>query len=305
MAPAEQLNLHHLRSFYEIARRGNMKRAAGHIGVSQPALSKQLQALEETLTFSLFKRSPRGLTLTPEGERVYDHCVRMFGHLRDLGDTIDGLRTGSAGCVEIASVPSIGIHLLPEWLERFREVSPSVRLHLFTCRSASVIKAVREHRADVGLVAGRKPSEGLVVRPFMSSRLRIVVGASHPLAAAAGGPPLDPDVLDSLPIVTFDADAPTRLLGERHLRKLGVAWDIAAESSDIEVLKRLVSVGLGFAVLPAFAIERELRRGDLIALDVEGFDVSRDLFLVHRDIAELPPAIARFVAIFDETAPGH
>ena len=129
-------NLNHLRYFYEVARARNMKRTAGRIGVSQPALSKQIQALEEALGLQLFYRSSRGMDPTPDGMVVFCHCERVFGHLRDLEEAVDGLRTGSAGRVAIATVASIGVHLLPELLQCFRDAHPRVRVKLVTCRSA-------------------------------------------------------------------------------------------------------------------------------------------------------------------------
>ncbi|MEZ4265632.1 MAG: LysR family transcriptional regulator [Myxococcota bacterium] len=301
MGDADPLNLHHLRYFYEIARTGSMKRAAERLGVSQPALSKQTSALEDALKFPLFHRSPKGMELTPDGERIFAHSERMFGHLRDLEEDIESLRSGSSGRLAVATVNSIGVHILPAYLLRFRGAHPDVRLRLVTCRSAQVIDALREHRVDVGLVAGYPDADGVVAHRFVSNPLRIVVGPTHPIAPMAERRALDPDVLEGHPLVTFDEDAPTRRIATAALRALGLEPQVVAESPDIEVLKRLVAIGLGFAVLPAHCISRELEDGDLRALNVAGFDLSRDLYVVRRVRGGLPAAAEQFLALFSES----
>ncbi len=304
MGDAEPLNLHHLRYFYEIARTGSMKRAAERLGVSQPALSKQTSALEEVLGFPLFHRSPKGMELTPDGERIFAHSERMFGHLRDLEEDIESLRSGSSGRLAVASVNSVGVHILPAYLRRFRDAHPDVRLRVITCRSAQVIDALREHRVDVGLVAGWPEADGVISHRFVSNPLRIVVGRGHPIAPMTGRGALDPDVLVGHALVTFDEDAPTRRMATAALRMLGLEPQVVAESPDIEVLKRLVTIGLGFAVLPAHCIAREIEGGELCAVDVAGFDLSRDLYVVRRVRGGLPAAAERFLALFNVPATG-
>ncbi|MCB9729154.1 MAG: LysR family transcriptional regulator [Deltaproteobacteria bacterium] len=299
MGDADPLNLHHLRYFYEIARTGSMKRAAERLGVSQPALSKQTSALEDALGFPLFHRSPKGMELTPDGERIFAHSERMFGHLRDLEEDVESLRSGSAGRLAVATVNSIGVHILPDYLRRFRDEHPAVRLRLVTCRSARVIDALREHRVDVGLVAGWPDAEGMIAHRFVSNPLRVVVGVDHPVGALEQSGPLPPEVLEGHALVTFDEEAPTRRLATAALRALGLEPEVVAESQDIEVIKRLVAIGLGFAVLPAHCIGRELATGELRAVAIDGFDLQRDLYVVRRMRGGLPAAAEQFLALFN------
>lgn len=293
---ANALNLNQLRYFYEVAKSKNMKRAASRIGVSQPALSKQVHALEEFLGLQLFFRSSRGMQPTPEGEVVYAHCERVFGHVRDLEEAIDGLRNGSAGRVAIGAVNSIGIHILPLYLRRFRERNPGVQLKLVTSKSQQVLQALREHRVDVGLVAGSADGDDLVTEPFLSNRLRVVVAPDHPLSKLSRREgALQPEVLDAEPMVAFDSEAPTRGITDAALRELDVEPNIVAESPDIEVIKRMVEVLVGFAVVPEHCIRRELSARTLVALDIEGFALKRDLCVVYRAGSAPQPAVQSFL----------
>lgn len=293
------LNLNQLRYFYEVARMKNMKRAAVRMGVSQPALSKQVNALEEFLGLQLFYRSSRGMDPTPAGQVAFEHCEKVFGHIRELEEALDDLRSGSAGRLAIAAVNSIGVHVLPDFLRAFQEVHPEVRLRLVTSRSADVIQALREHRVDIGLIAGQTDEENMNSEVFLPSPLRVVVPPDHPLVEEAGGAgaPLDAAKLEAYPMVAFDEHAPTRVLTDRALEELEVSPSVIAESPDIEVLKRLVESGVGFGLLPTHSIRRELEAGQLATLDVPDLHLSRDLCIVTRTGITLTPAAEAFLEL--------
>ncbi len=295
----DSLNLNQLRYFYEVARMKNMKRAAVRMGVSQPALSKQVNALEEFLGLQLFYRSSRGMDPTPAGQVAFEHCEKVFGHIRELEEALDDLRSGSAGRLAIAAVNSIGVHVLPRFLQAFQQAHPEVRLRLVTSRSADVVQALREHRVDIGLIAGQTDEENMHSEVFLPSPLRLVVPPEHPLVEQAGGPggKLDAAKLEAYPMVAFDEHAPTRLLTDQALENLEVSPSVIAESPDIEVLKQLVEAGVGFGLLPTHSIARELGAGQLVSLDVPDLHISRDLCIVTRTGIMLTPAAETFLEL--------
>jgi len=293
MNEAFAFNLNHLRYFYEVARSGNMRRAASRIGISQPALSKQIQALEESIGLQLFYRSSRGLQPTPDGEAVFLHCERVFAHLRDLEEAVEALQSGSAGRVTVGATFSIAEYILPEYIRRYHERHPKVRFRLVTARSSSVLRSLREHRVDVAFVAGRPDDESLVATPIKHNRLVVVAGPSHALAEATA--PVPVKALHRLDMVAFDDEAPTRKMTERYLDGRDVEPRIMAESPSIETIKRLVREGVGFAVLPSHCVEEEVEAGRLVIVDVAGWDLHRLLYIVHLALPALPPTVQNFV----------
>lgn len=293
MNEAFAFNLNHLRYFYEVARSGNMRRAAARIGISQPALSKQIQALEEAIGLQLFYRSSRGLQPTPDGETVFLHCERVFGHLRDLEETVEALRTGSAGRVTVGSTYSIAEYLLPEFIRSYHDRYPKVRFRLVTARSGQVLQALREHRIDVAFVAGRPDDDSLVTTPLRDNPLVLVVAPGHPFLQEEG--PLPIERLHRADMVAFDEDAPTRRLTDRYFEGRDVEPRILAESPAIETIKRLVRQEVGFAILPSHCIEDEVEANRLVVVDVDGWDLHRLLYVVHLARPPLPPTVRNFV----------
>ncbi len=294
------INLNHLRYFYEVARSGNMRRAATRIGISQPALSKQVQALEDTIGLQLFYRTPKGLQPTADGEVAFSYCERIFGHLRDLEAALDLRRKGSAGRLTIGAVHSISTHLLPGYLRSYRKDFSKVRIKVVTVRSRAVLKALSEHRIDVGLIAEQPGGAEFSWRPFMKTPLVVVTSPRHPLAKESG--PITVDRLHREDMVAFDPPAPTRRVTDRHLAKLGVEPRIIAECPSIDTMMGMVEEEIGFAILPQHCVDGEVKQGKLVVLPVVDWNLERTLFIVHLAGPPLSPTVRHFADLFPTLA---
>lgn len=300
MNDPHHINLNHLRYFYEVARSGNMRRAATRIGISQPALSKQIQALEDTIGLQLFYRTPKGLQPTGDGDVVFGYCERIFGHLRDLEGALDLRRKGSAGRVTIGTINSISTHLLPGFLKTYRDTYPKVRIKVVTVRSKAVLKALAEHKVDVGLIADQPAGDQFVWRPFMKTPL-VVVSAPNGVVAKAfkeARGPISAERLHRTDMVAFDAPAPTRRVSERYLAKLGVEPRIIAECPSIDTISSMVQKDIGFAILPAHCVESEVADGRLVTVPVADWTLERTLYLVHLAGPPLAPTVRHFADLF-------
>ena len=292
-------NLNHLRYFYEVARSGNMRRAATRIGISQPALSKQIQALEDTIGLQLFYRTPKGLQPTADGDVAFSYCERIFGHLRDLEAALDLRRKGSAGRLTIGAVHSISTHLLPGYLKLYRQDYAKVRIKVVTVRSRAVLKALSEHRIDVGLIAEEPAGPEFVWRPFAKTPLVAVASPRHALAQGiAAGSTIPIERLHKEDMIAFDPPAPTRRVTERYLAKAGVEPRIMAECPAIDTMIGMVAEHMGFAVLPHHCVESEVKAGRLIVLPIADWGLERTLYLVHLAGPPLSPTVRHFADLF-------
>ncbi len=324
MTHRDPINLNHLRYFFEVARAGNMRRAAARIGISQPALSKQIQALEDTVGLQLFFRTPKGLQPTSDGDLAFHHCEPIFGHLRDLELALDARRTGSAGRLTIGVIHSISTHILPAYLARYREALPSMRTRVVAVRSQSVLRALEAHKVDIGLIAEKPPGAQLDAqgqptrstretaagkrsalfasefawRAFDKAPLVVVAAPKHPLHEAAKVGPLPASALHHADMVAFDAPAPTRRMTDRYLAKLGVEPRVMSECPSLEAIKEQVVANLGFAVLPAQCVLAEAQSGRLAVIPIQDWALERTLYIVHLAGAPLPPAVQRFADLF-------
>lgn len=298
MYDSHTMNLNHLRYFYEVARAGNMRRAAAKIGISQPALSKQIQALEDTIGLQLFYRTPKGLQPTADGEVAYAHCEKIFGHLRDLELSLEARRTGAAGRLSIGVIHSISTHVLPGFVRRYREAYDKVRIKIMTVRSKAVLHALAEHKVDIGLVAEEPSGEEFTWRAFAKTPLVVVASPKSSLA----GRTLSVEDLNKVDMVAFDPPAPTRRVTERYLASHGIEPRVMAECASLDTIKELVAADVGFAVLPAPTIELEESAGRLVRVPVKDWSLERTLYLVHLGGPSLAPTVRHFVDLFPTLA---
>jgi len=298
MYDSHTMNLNHLRYFYEVARAGNMRRAATRIGISQPALSKQIQALEDTIGLQLFYRTPKGLQPTADGAVAFQHCEKIFGHLRDLETSLEARRKGSAGRLTIGVIHSLSSHLLPAYLRRYREAYDKVRIKIVTVKSRAVLRALEEHKVDIGLVAEQPQGGELVWRAFAKTPLVIVAAPASPLAQAMKSGPVAAEALHKADMVAFDPPAPTRRVTDRYLAARGLEPRIMAECPSIDTIKELVVEQVGFAVLPGHCVDADIAQGRLVQVPVVDWSLERTLYLVHLAGPPLAPTVRHFADLF-------
>lgn len=303
MPPLYQLNLNHLRYFYEVARAGNMRKAARDVGISQPALSKQIQALEDSIGLQLFYRSSKGLKPTSDGELVFGYCDKVFAYIHDLERALTERRTGDAGSMIIGSVNSIATYILPSYVRRFHQSYPEIRIKIMTTRSKAVLRGILEHKFDIGLISATTTDARFVWRCIMKTPLVVVTSPNSPLAheVSETQAPLEIERLKCADKVAFDAAAPTRVLTEKYLAKHGVVPRIAAECPSIEAVVAMVESGVGYAVLPLHSVAHGVERGDLVRVPIKNWKLERKLYLVHLPEIPLAPPVRQFVSLFQKS----
>jgi len=291
------LNLHHLRYFYEVARAGNINQASRQLGVSQPGLSKQIQTLEAELDLVLFFRTSKGIKLTPQGALVFERCQRIFPQLDDLERCVEEIRTGSIGRFRVGTVNSIGIHVLPFYLKRFRDLTPSVKVTVVYKRAIDVEKMLDDNEIDVAVVASETEHPGFERRLFQRDAFVFIAPPEHRLA---GAPTFPASVLGGEAFIAFDPETPSHDIIARFLDKKGVRVDVVMESENIETIKKMVEIGVGVAAVPSETVRLELASGALVALNIDTEGLARDLVVLHPNFNMLPKAIRAFIELFPE-----
>lgn len=156
--------------------------AAEEMGISQPAVSNAVRALEKQLGFLLFERANRQLTPTEEAHLLLKEIEPLFGMLRDIEHEVRDLRDGRSGRLRLIATPPLGHTAVPVALKRFLADRPNVRVNYDIRRLETVIQSVEKGAADIGFVLGVKHHPSLAVMPLYESDMVCVMPASHPLA---------------------------------------------------------------------------------------------------------------------------
>jgi DNA-binding transcriptional LysR family regulator len=289
MTPVRSPDLAELRAFCAAADLGSLGRAARLLRVSQPALSKRLRALEALAGARLLDRSPRGVTLTLAGTRLYVEARKLLVQAEAVDELMAGLPTGEAP-VRLAASHTIAEFVLPGPLAEFeRRRHRHLSVELIVANSAVVRDVVREGRAEFGIAAleaGSATGSKLRELPFCDDEVVVGVPEGHPWA---GGGEIDPAELVRTPMIMRDPSANTRRIVAAALeaRGLELARPVAEVGSTSAAKATAIAEGAPI-LLSGLALRTD--SDGLVARQVAGMRFRRRFVLLVGAEETLTPA---------------
>ena len=188
MSLDQRIKFRHLQCFLEVARQGSVVKAADILGVTQPAVSKTLRELEETLEVPLFDRSARGAKLTPFGDVFLRHAGASVAALRQGVDGIAQVRAGGGVTVTVGALPTVSAGIMPAAVMAFKQRAGATTVRVVTGDNAVLIAALRVGEVDlvVGRLAEPELMKGLAFEHLYTEAASFVVRPEHPLAGDEG-----------------------------------------------------------------------------------------------------------------------
>jgi DNA-binding transcriptional LysR family regulator len=289
------MQLAQIQGFLEVTRRGNVSRAAYSLGITQPALTARLQSLEQELGQPLFVRTRRGVQLTDAGHAFLPYAEQAVAALASGIAEVAEVSAGGGGELALAVAPQVSTYVLPHLLTRFADAHAGVRLVVRTAHSEEIVELVVRREVQVGL--GRQVRNALVAyTPMYDDVLTLVCSPDSQLAKASAG---WRNALADTPLILFDRASSYYELTTALLREAGVRPRGVIELDNVEAAKRMVTGGLGVALLPRTSVAEEVAAGQLVALSIEDADPApRHIGLLRRVDAGVPsPALADFLAL--------
>ncbi|REJ69630.1 MAG: LysR family transcriptional regulator [Planctomycetota bacterium] len=291
------MQLKSLKIFCDVVNQRSFSRAAVENGISQSGASQVIHQLEERLGVKLFDRSKRPFLLTQEGEVYYEGCRRLVERYAALEEQVRTLHAEVAGRVRVASIYSVGLHLMDRYLQDFLAQYPKANVRLEYLHPQRVYEAVKTDQADVGLVSYPKSSRSIDCVEWREEPMVLVAAPAHPLAMVES---VKIEMLDDERLVGFDRDLTIRREIDRMLASHQVDVETVMEFDNIETIKRAVEIGAGVAILPLPTVQREVAGGSLAAVRLisdEVDEVTRPLGIVHRRGKELSATVRRFIEL--------
>ena len=261
-------HLSQYRIFYEVARCGNISRAAKELYISQPAISKAISKLEESLDTRLFLRNSRGVQLTKEGEVLFQHVSTAFESL-DRGEKelkrIHDFHIGHL-CIGVSS--TLCKYVLLPYLKGFIGKYPHVNISMETLSTAQTLDRIENRRIDVGLVAEPKNRRGISFYPVMEIHDGFVCTPAYMenLLLREGR---DADIFQTGNIMLLDRGNMTRNHIDAYLADNQIAANQLLEVTSMDLLIEFAKTGLGIGCVIREFVREELKDGSLIELPLE------------------------------------
>jgi DNA-binding transcriptional LysR family regulator len=259
-----ELELRHLRVFAAVVEAGTRTRAAQALGLSQSTVSETLAALERAVGVALFRGASKGLTLTPSGEVLLAYAQRMAALTSELAGALAAASADVRATLVVAAVESVGAYVLPSRLAALRERWPAVRVEVATGSCAEIRERVAAGACDVGLTL--ETEGGAAVGELLAKgRLLVVCAPGHALARAVA----TADDLGRFEFQMCDASGNYHDALRRLFDAAGAPPPRLQAMGTVEGVKRAVQAGgTALGLLPAHAVEAELRSGALVEVRV-------------------------------------
>lgn len=290
----KQNRLKQLRAFCFAARTGSISLAAEELFLSQPSVTLQIQALEREMDITLFERRGPNIKLTPEGEILYqlaDPLVEGIDKLQESFSAHYGKL--ESGELNIAAGESTILYILPEWIKRFAEAYPRIRIKLHNVTGRDGMAMLRADEADFAVGSMLEKPEDIIYRPYVTYETVLITPPDHPLARREN--------------IRLEEISPYGLiLPPRHLSTWGtvktvfsqhnVAFQVALEAGGWEVIKKYVELGLGVSIVTDVCLTPD----DKVArIPLEHYFPGRSYGIVLRKGKFLSPQARRFIEMMD------
>jgi DNA-binding transcriptional LysR family regulator len=288
-----------LAAFCAVVERRSFSQAAERLGVTQPAVSLQVRALEERLGQRLIDRSGRRVEPTEAGKRVYRNAQRLLQLEQQL---IEEVRVDGGllkGTLAIGASTGPGAHLVPLLLCEFQREHSELRIALSIADTHAVIERVAERQLELGIVGALRRHRSLDFEPLVVDEIVLAVPPDH---AAAGGE-IGLAALREETIIVMQEGAGVRQVVDEELRHAGLRLrgpETKLELGLQESVKSAVAAGYGVAFISRSAIEGELAAGTLAAARVEGLEPARQIYLVRTRGRRVTRAAEAFIEFAKE-----
>ena len=283
-----------LQMLVAVAEEGSLRKAAGRVYRTAPAVSIAISKLEDEIGTSLLDRARgQGFHLTAAGEVLVGYARDLISLRDEALAAVEGIRNIERGQLRIGANQSIGEYLLPQLMQSFQKHYPGVKLKVVIGYSDAVLLALKHWELDVALVAGQPQDKDLRGRLLMRDRLVAIMSARHRLADRD---PLQLRELAGEPLIVLTAKSELRERVAATFQRSHAALNVQVETGTLESIKKMAARDMGVGIVPRMCVHEEEESGDLIVRTVEEFREERMLWIVCRRGA-LSPACRAFIKV--------
>ena len=301
------MHLESLNIFCDVVRHQSFSRGALASSVSQSAASQAVRQIEKRLGAQLIDRSKRPWQLTPEGRLFFKGCQELVERYHELEEAVQRRQHPSGYTVRLASIYSVRLHDLSQYVDQFRASVPGAGVDLEYMHPDQIYSRVLNDQSDLGLISFANPGRELTAIPWQDQAMVVACPPGHRLART--GAAIEPGALHGAAFVTFDRGLTVRREIDRFLRRHDVDVHVVAEFDNIENIKQAIEDGAGVALLPEPTLRREVQRGTLVKVglwtDPGEPTFVRPLSIIHRRRRRLNPAVTGFIKLLCRRRNGH
>lgn len=292
-------NLSAYRIFYAVANTGNISKAAKELYISQPAISKSIQKLEENLGVKLFDRSSRGVTLTPEGELLYAHVKSAFETLAIGEDKLRRCMALGIGQLTIGVSATLCKYVLLPYLKDFIKKYPHINISIACHSTNQTLKLLEDGKLDVGLIG--KPAHIKNIDFYSLRQIEDIFVATqdylHNLKIRGVN---RQHILQNSTLMLLDKENMTRQYIDNYFEDNQILIQDAIEVSNMDLLIEMAKIGLGVGCVIRDFVKIELLSNILMEIPLTPPIPKREIGFAYKKDAKISKSLARFIHFYEE-----
>ncbi len=286
------MNLNQLKIFYLAAKRRNLSVAAAELFITQPAVTKGLQRLQEYYDMKFVNHIGKKLVLTDAGEVLYEIAEKIFELESKAEESIRDFQERKRGRIRILSSESFGDYYLPRIIIPFSKAYPLVRITMNILPTEQVIENTATLNNDLGFISYPVEHKKLLVKEVLEDQLVIITPPDHPLGRY---PTLEPSNLEDQLLIMHETGSAPRKALENYIRKNDLSVSIHLELSSNRAIKRAVEDGIGIALISRRVANEEIRNKRLRAIPLSDRSMTRKFYMVHHQDKYLSESLQNFI----------
>ena len=272
------MNLNQLKIFYLAAKHQNFSVAAEKLNITQPAVTKGIQRLQEHYEMKFFNRFGKTMALTDAGEVLFRIAEKIFEIERQAEETIRDFQQQKRGHIRIHASESFGAYYLPHIIVLFSKSNPNIRVSANILPNKQVAENTAMLKNDLGFISYPIENEKLVVREVVDDLLVIIVPPDHSLAQKKS---IDPENLQGQSVIMHEKRSASERAFTSYIQKNNLSVTVRLELSSNRSIKTAVEAKIGIALISRRIAINEIRTGRLVAIPLSDPLMRHKYYMVH------------------------
>ncbi|WP_315575192.1 LysR family transcriptional regulator [Oribacterium parvum] len=261
-------NLSTYRIFFEVAKQGNISKAAESLYISQPAISKTIVRLEDNLNVKLFKRNSRGVSLTEEGEVLFRHVQEAIHHIEEAENALQKMKDYHIGHLDIGASTTLCRYILLPYLKKFMEEFPNIQINLKNQDSAKNIQVLEAQDIDIALVAIPKhlsPNQKVILEQEVEDIFVASPKYIENLKALHGN---NFSLFQNATVMLMDDKNVSRHYIDMYIRENQLDFKQVIALNTMDLLIDFAKIDMGISCVIRSFVEKDLENGSLVQIDI-------------------------------------
>jgi DNA-binding transcriptional LysR family regulator len=275
------LNVHEMNVFLTAAETQNFSEAARQLHMTQPAVSMQVQSLEQRLGVDLFERSGRRIQLSEAGETLMPMARELVSMSLRIEESMKSLGGEVVGHLKLGCSTTAGKYILPQLIARFRRMHPGVQVTVFNSKRDQVMEMLCDGKTHISMVSSLVNCREAEFQPFFDDRAVLIVPIDHPWASRSS---IKPQELCEVDFILRDDTAGTRQVMMEGLLEHGIHLDdlkVVMELGNAEAIEMTVEEGIGVSIVSRLVAQRGVDLGRIKIVEVEGLNLERKIYMAY------------------------